>query len=100
MTKKTDNKEPDRWYLGEGISRIIDGDISYLVVKVAEFPESQWAEWDKDCKLNFSNCRWAKMMDNHNKAKMFDLMVANKFSMAEQKQEEKIEVTMSGEKIE
>src|SRR3990167_1578436 len=89
----------DRWYLGEGISRIIDGDNSYLIVKVAEFPESQWEEWNKDCKLNFSNCRWAKMMNDHTKSKMIDLIVQNKFNVEQKKEETKKEYTLSGEEI-
>ena len=88
----------DRWYLGEGISRIIDGDNSYLIVKVGEFPESQWEEWNKDCKENFSNCRWAKMMNDHTKSRMVDLVIQNKFS-AEKKEEPKKEFTLSGEEI-
>lgn len=86
----------ERWYLGEGVSRIIDGDTSYLVIKVGDFPESQWAEWDKDCKENFSNCRWAKMMNDHTKAKMTDLIVQNKFSMAEQKEKKETEIETFG----
>ena len=94
---KSSTKE-DRWYLGDGISRITDSDISYLIVKVGDFPESQWAEWDKDCKENFSNCRWAKMMNDHVKSKMVDLVVQNKFNV-EKKEEPKKEFTLSGEEI-
>ena len=94
----TSTKE-DRWYLGEGISRIVlGGGISHLIVKVGEFPESQWAEWEKDCKENFSNCRWAKMMNDHTKAKMVELIIQNKFSV-EKKEEPKKEYTLSGEEI-
>ena len=100
--KETKPVDEDRWYLGDGVSRVVEGGTSYLIVKVAGFPESKWNEWDKDCKENFSNCRWAKMMDDHTKAKMLSLVLDNKFGIkAEQKKEEpKEEICIGGEKIE
>lgn len=93
----TSTKE-DRWYLGEGVSQIVNGDASYLIIKVADFPEAKWNEWNQDCKKNFNNCRWAKMMQDHVKSAAFDLMVKDKFK-TEQKDLPK-EVTIGGEGIE
>ena len=94
----TSTKE-DRWYLGEGVSKVIENGTSSYIVKV-EIPSIKWEEWEKDCKENFANCRWAKMMDDHMKAKMLSLVLENKFSVVEQKKEEtKKETTLSGEEI-
>ena len=42
---------------------------------VSNFPSPQFEKWDADCKVNFSDCRWAKMVNDHEKAKMYDLLI-------------------------
>ena len=100
--KKATIEKPERWYLGDGVSKIAENGNSFLQITVGDFPESKWEEWNKDCKENFSNCRWAKMSQDHIKAKMFDLLVENKFSIKQDEKKEKPseEILIGGETIE
>ena len=100
LTKKEiELEDPKRWYLGEGVSKIQNGDSSYLIIKIADFPEAKWNEWSKDCKDKFNNCRWAKMMDDHAKANMLSLVVDNKFKVEQKKEEPKAEICIGGQEI-
>ena|SRR3990167_6634160 len=93
----------ERWYLGNGVSKFVKADgTPYYQIIIGDFPSSKFEEWDADCKKNFSDCRWAKMASDHTKARMFDLMVEQKFSIqAEQKKESpKKEVLIGGEELE
>lgn len=75
----------------------------YAVVIAGDFPISKCEEWERDCKNNFSGCRWAKMMSDHSKAEAFDLLVKEKFKnqILEQQEEEPPEETilMGGDKL-
>lgn len=73
---------------------------SYVVVLIGDFPINKFDEWIKDCKENFSDCRWAKAWNDHTKAKMFDLMVQGKFDIMQPKKEApKQEFCIGGEEI-
>jgi len=72
----------------------------YVSAFVGDFPLPKWEEWNKDCKENFSNCRWAKMINDHTKSKMLDLMVEGRFSVAKSEERPKEETLIGGEVIE
>ena len=39
-------------------------------VPVSSFPLNLWREWDADCKLNFNDCRWMKIWNDHLKSQI------------------------------
>lgn len=85
LTKE--NKEDERWYLGKGITKVVpsNGESSYLVMSVKDFPEAKLKKWLDDCERNFSGCRWAKMESDSEKAKLFELMIEGKFQIKPEK---------------
>lgn len=91
-------KKNERWYLGDGIAKIVpsDGSPEYLQLLVNGFPEPKMKEWLDDCKANFGGCRWAKMVNDHERSRMLDLVIKEKFSIKEGKPEEKKPTTLIG----
>ena len=73
----------------------------FVVLIVGDFPLTKFYSWEKDCKINFSGCRWAKMMSDHDKANSFDLLVQNKFEIQQSVEEEtpQEQTLMGGEKL-
>lgn len=69
------------------------------------FPLTQFLKWEDDCKKNFGGLRWVKMVNDHEKAKMYDIMTAESEEIVndkvETKEPEKKKITLlSGEEIE
>jgi len=48
---------------------------------VSKFPKMQFDKWNEDCQINFGNCRWAKMIGDHEKARMYDILVEQEKEM-------------------
>ncbi len=73
----------------------------YGVMVTSDFPIEKFAEWIEECKRDFSSVRWAKIWNDHEKAKLLDLLVEGKFSIKpEQNNEKKKEsLLLSGEEI-
>jgi len=95
--------ETNKWYLGNGVTKIIIDGTPVTQILVGGFPFSKWETWEADCQKNFSGCRWAKIISDHDKSQMFDLMIKEKFSVkAEQTKEpqEEGEILMGGERLE
>jgi len=40
---------------------------------VSGFPSTQWVEWDKNCKEEFGDCRWLKILENHKIANYLEM---------------------------
>lgn len=72
---------------------------AFASVIVGDFPFTKWEQWEKDCKINFSRCRWAKMVNDHEKAKAFDLLVQDKFQVQNKPEEPKEEELFGGETL-
>ena len=96
MDKKEEKKGPTSVF----IKYRKDG-TPYAVVIAGDFPISKCEEWERDCKANFSGCRWAKMMNDHTKAEAFDLLIKEKFKnqILEQQEEPEEEILMGGERL-
>jgi len=56
------------------IIRYDDKGNPFVSMPVSSVPYKIWQEWEKDCKLNFSGNRWAKMYHDHLKVREFDLV--------------------------
>ena len=50
------------------------GNVSVSVV-AGDFPLTQFLKWDESCKSDFNDIRWVKMMSDHEKARMYELLV-------------------------
>jgi len=42
-----------------------------LSIQASGFPLSAFKEWDESCKQDFGDCRWVKILHDHNVAKSF-----------------------------
>lgn len=40
-----------------------------MSLSVSAFPDELWKEWNMDCKLNYGDCRWIKMWNDHQRSK-------------------------------
>ena len=40
-----------------------------ISIQASGFPLSSFKEWDESCKENFGDCRWVKIIHDHNVAK-------------------------------
>jgi len=40
-----------------------------VIVTASAFPIGFWQEWNKDCQVEFGDCRWIKMWNDHLTAK-------------------------------
>lgn len=58
---------------------------------VGGFPSTQFDKWYADCKLNFGDCRWAKLMNDHEKARMYDILVTQQHEEMQQEEQPKQE---------
>lgn len=98
--KKTEEKEEKKKGRGIRIQYKEDG-IPYASMIVGDIPIKRLEEWEKDCKQNYSGCRWAKMMSDHQKAQTVDLLIQDKFEVQQNPvdEKEKPETTLSGEEI-
>lgn len=96
-SKKEDERKPSGLW-----TKYKANGIPYGVMITSDFPIEKFIEWIEICKRDFSSVRWAKIWQDHEKAKLFDLLVAGKFSIKpEQNNEKKKEsVLLSGEDIE
>ena len=71
----------------------------YGVMVVGDFPIDKITEWINACKKDFSSVRWAKIWQDHEKARLLDLLVEGKFSInpAQNEENKKESVLLSGE---
>ena len=98
----TNGKKEEKKKTGIYINYRKDG-TAYGVMVVGDFPITKCQEWEGECKREFNGIRWAKMMNDHDKAKAFDLLVQKQFDvqLAQQTQTDEKEesVLMNGEKL-
>jgi len=43
-------------------------------IQASGFPLSAFREWNESCEKDFGNCRWVKMMHDHQVSKMLPLL--------------------------
>ena len=100
MQTNSSIKEDERKPSGLWTKYKADG-TPYGVMITSDFPIEKFVEWIKICNRDFSSIRWAKIWHDHEKAKLFDLLVEGKFSIKPEQNNKKKEesVLLSGEEI-
>lgn len=70
--------------------------------KVSGMPMSQWLRWEKDCKENYGDCYWLKIISDHKKSKDYDVLVGQIMTRFEEldKRMDKIVEAISIEEVE
>ena len=103
MEKENGKKEEKKGKTGIYINYRKDG-TAYGVMVVGDFPIAKCQEWEAECKREFNGIRWVKIVNDHEKAKAFDMLVQQKFDVqldqktqTEEKEEES--PLLSGDKL-
>ena len=80
------SEKPGKYNKELGLWENPDGTVN---VTSSNIPIPLWINWDEHCKVRHNNCRWEKMVSDHEKARAYEYMQENYDKMLEMFMESK-----------